>query len=67
MNDLTFGGTLIACLAATVITVWMEAATAPADHERAAQTQSHPKPARDANSRDKTCTTTLAAASASAE
>jgi|EndMetStandDraft_4_1072995.scaffolds.fasta_scaffold2199197_1 hypothetical protein len=67
MNDLTFGATLLACFAATVITVWMESTSTQPNHVGAVVSRSHEAPAREAKSRDQACTTAIVAASASAE
>jgi len=68
MNDLTFGATLLACFAATVVTVWMEStSTAQPNHVGAVVSRSHQAPAREAKRRDQACTTAIVAASASAE
>jgi len=62
MNDLTFGTTLLACFAATVLTVCIEATT-PAEPTRAAPAvaQGDHNPKRVAREQDKGCTTVAAA------
>lgn len=62
MNDLTFGATLLACFAATVATVWMEA-TSPTEPPRAASAAVHSSrtATQVANDRDGDCTKVAAA------
>jgi hypothetical protein len=62
MNDLTFGATLLACFAATVFTVWMEA-TSPTTPSRdtLAVVDSNRTAKQAAGDHDKSCTTVAAA------
>ena len=64
MNDLSFGATLVACLATTVITVWMELGSAsPARTDVAAATAQRDGTPRQAGANhDKACTARLAVA-----
>jgi len=62
MNDLTFGATLLACFAATVVTVWIEATTATAPTRAVpGVAQSNGNPKRVAQNQDKSCTTVAVA------
>ena len=62
MDDITFGTTLLACFAATVFTVWVEA-TAPTEPTRAAPAlaQCNGNPKRIAKDQDNGCTTVAVA------
>jgi len=66
-DDLTFGATLLASLAAMVVTVWGAASQPQRTDVAAAVVHAGDTAERKANKRDKDCATTVAAAPASAE